>query len=119
MDYTPEDIRCPWDYGDSRIEESDSEWDGDSNKPVQVPIPENLRRPGSSILRNLSEDLIQNSSFDVYCARMRETFRVERLEDSSIEYMISTTKKFLDYVSRNIDEFPENNGINHQVNRFV
>ncbi len=110
--YTEEEKCSPWEYGCSiETSASESEWE-DSNKPIL--IPESMKRPGRSILRDL-EVSTSSSSLDEYCTRMRETFRIERLEESSIDYIITTTKKFLEYVSRNIDDFPENNGINHQV----
>lgn len=126
VEYTEEEMRCPWEYGfqdeikagiqDETFEESESEWEEESKKPF--PIPENLKRPGSSMLRSLiSENSSQYSPFNEYIERMRETFKVERLEDSTIEYIVSTTKKFLEFVSRNVDQFPDHNGINHQVNK--
>jgi hypothetical protein len=118
VEYTVEEMSSPWDYGcqDETFdtEESESDWDGDSKKPF--PIPDQLKRPGGSLLRSLiSEESRQHSSFNEYSERMRETLRVERLEDSTIDYIVSTTKKFLEYVSRNVNQFPNNDGINHQV----
>jgi len=121
MEYTHEEMCSPWKYGcndetfeDDDCIESGSEWEEDSKNPF--PIPEKLRRPGGSMLRSLiPEDSLRHSHFGEYLERMRETFKVERLEDSTIEYVVSTTKKFLEFVSRNINQFPDNNGINHQV----
>lgn len=125
-EYTEEDICCPWEYGclDETFGagESESEWDEDSKKPF--PIPDQLKRHGGVMLRSLisEDDSGQQSPFNMfneYSSRMREAFRVERLEDSTIDYIVSTTKKFLEYSSRNLNQFPENHGINHQVNSSI
>jgi hypothetical protein len=117
-EYTEEDMCCPWDYGDqspSSEDSSDSEW-SDEKKNI-IEIPENLKRPGTTMLRSLTPTNDNHHlNFDQYCQRMKETFTVERLEDSTIKFIVSTVKKFLEFTSRNISEFPENDGINHQVN---
>jgi len=110
--YTREEMACPWDYGCLESSEDDSsDWNDEEKK---VEIPEQLRRPGSAMLRSLDVPL-QNSTFSEYLERMKETFQVERLEESTIGYIISTTKKFLEFTSRNVTNYPENDGINHHM----
>lgn len=119
-EYTEEEKTSPWEYGEISSSEGEEESDYSDNKPV-VQIPESLKRPGGSILRSLVPDgeSIDGSSFSQYSSeRMRETFQVERLEDSTIEYVVRTTSKFLEFTSRNKALFPDNDGINHHVRQF-
>jgi len=89
--YTVEDLSCPWDYGAQFESENESEWEEEIKKPLS--IPQRLQRPGGLMLRSLnSEDSSQHFLFDEYIERMRETFKVEGREDSTIEYVVRTTK---------------------------